>query len=171
MMHPVLRVLLERAAAKRVSLLGLASVIPDDFWSRRTPDDEWTARQHLVHALTADAAVADFIAGGPQSTSLEAARAGAIAEGAELSMPELLERAAKGRARLVEVLSAMTPMDLERTLAIPGATNAWGEQLSITVFQYLEQWAAHDAVHETAIREAIATSPDLTAIAMARRRR
>jgi DinB family protein len=171
MIHPVLRVLVERAAARRVSLLGLVSVIPEGFWVRRVPGDDWSAREHLVHALTADDAVAEFIAGSPENADLEAARAVAMTQGAELPMKELLELAAKGRSRLIEVLFTMTPVDLERALPIPGAVNAWGERLSITVFQYLEQWAAHDAVHEAAIREAIATPPDLTAIAMTRRRR
>jgi hypothetical protein len=171
MMHPVLRVLVERAAVRRFSILGLASVIPDDFWTRRAPSDEWAAHQHLVHALSADAAVAEFIAGKLEGPGLEAARARAMAEAAELPLPELIERAAAGRSQLIEVLTEMTPADLERALPISGAVNAWGEQLSITVFQYLEQWAAHDAVHEAAIREAIATSPDLTTIAITRRRR
>ena len=171
MMHPVFRVLVERADARRVSLLGLAAVIPDGFWSRRAPADEWSARQHLAHALSADGVVAEFIASSAGQAELEAAREGAIAEGATMALNKLLERAAEGRSRLLEVLSDLSPADFERALPVPGVTSTWGEPLSITVFQYLEQWAVHDAVHELAIREAVATSPDLTAIAMTRRRR
>lgn len=177
MMHPVLRVLVERAAAKRTSLLGLASVVPDGYWTRSSLGDAWTARQHLAHALTSDDGVAAFIGTAAEQgraepgIDIEASRSAAMERGAALPLPELIALAEAGRTSLVKVLAALGPADLERQLVVPRVATAWGEPVTITLYRYLEQWAAHDGVHEAAIREAIATSPDLTAIAMTRRRR
>ena len=174
MMHPVLRVLVERAASGRISLLGLASVIPDGYWTRSSLGDAWTAREHLTHALTADGGVAGFISNTAEpepAWDLGAARDAAMRDGAALPLPELLSHAEASRAQLITVLGTFGPADLDRALVIPGVVTAWGEPVSISLYRYLEQWAAHDGVHEAAIRDAIATSPDLTAIAMTRRRR
>jgi hypothetical protein len=60
---------------------------------------------------------------------------------------------------------------LGREIRLP-ARDAWSPPGAISVRAYLAQWAEHDALHEGAIRRAIANQPgpgDLAAAAFARR--
>lgn len=171
MIHPVVRVLLERAEARRTSLLGLAAVVPDGSWARSAPGAEWTARHHLAHALTTDAVIAPLITRfrAEELAVLARRRVEALASTVALPMTDLLVRAESGRDDLKRRLAELTAGDLETTVSLPASGNAWGETASISLLQYLDLWASHDPEHEAAIRAAISTPPDLSAVAHARR--
>lgn len=177
-MIPVVRVLAERAEARRGTLLTLAEVVPADYWRRRESDDAWPAHTHLAHALSADSLFARFLAGliditvefefDPEVLLVE--RQAAIDQATDMAFDELFELGRSGRTAVLRALGALTPGSLETTLVMRGASR-WGQPASFTVYQYLEQWAGHDSGHEAAIRAAIATSPDLSAVAHVRRMR
>lgn len=179
MMHPVLRVLLDRADARRGSLLGLAEAVPGDYWARTAPGDAWSAWEHFAHALSADELLLPVLErsrsgrgpidlGAGDSFAFE--REAALRRLAALDFRDAVARAAGWRRRLVEALSDFEPTQLERPLLIPGVRSAWGEPLAVSLYGYLEQWAAHDGVHEAAIREAMLTPPDLSAVMLAKKR-
>lgn len=178
MIHPVIRVFVERAESRRAALLGLAAAVPGPYWTRSALGESWTAWEHLAHTASADSLFAPLVAGAGASMgtidpgpadAFAAARTGALDQYGALPLTELLEAAAAARRDLVAVLATLGPHHLERAVRVPGARNAWGEPLAITLHSYLEQWAAHDGLHESAIREAISTPPDLSAVMLARR--
>ena len=176
MMLPVVRVLIERAESARFRLVGLAEVLPEAMLDQSQPGDLWSARFHLAHALTSDTLSLELIDGGSPAqfggwfVELEPRRLAAIEAGAMQPVRELLDTAAAERRRMVRALATLGPSDLEETAALP-ARSAWGEPARITLYQYLEAWSAHDPGHEQAIRLAILARPDLSAVALARRRR
>jgi len=172
-MLPSVRVFIERAIARRTSLLGLVDSLPADYWQRATHSGAWTAKQHLAHVATTDRLVVRVI----ESISLESPfanlaedRLAAIAEAEDQPVAELLDRMAEERTALVAVFARITPVDLEASLPVPGTRTPWGEPVAILVSSYLDSWARHDGDHEEGIREAIATPPDLSAVALAKRR-
>ena len=169
MIHPVVRVLVERAAAGRVALLDLAGVVPGEYWQRRAPGGAWTAQEHLTHALTADGLLLDVLAEPGQAVELARVRAEAIGAGVKLPYERLLEAAAAQRQELIRFLEGLPANDLEGPLVFPGTSETWGRPRSISVQRYLEVWAAHDAEHTAAIREAISAAPDLSAVARTQR--
>ncbi|MEO8538619.1 MAG: hypothetical protein ABI577_02685 [bacterium] len=177
----MVRVLVQRAASGRHSLLELVSVLPGGYLERQATDDDWPAHVHLGHALTSDALVADFVrlvhgdAGsdelGVHFASLAAGRIAAIDSAIKLPLPELLDLAADAREALVGELQLLAAGHLEFVLPVPGVRDAWGQPLGVSVLSYLQQWANHDSGHESAVRRAIATNPDLSTVALTRRLR
>ncbi len=181
MMNPVVRMLVQRAEARRYGLLELAMVIPEDYLSRRAQGDEWSARVHFVHALLTDRAVTLIvraIAEGVDADHLGAVMESMIADrSAEIRSAEaqptsgLVDASVADRANLYRELTRLTPAHLDAVLPVSGARNSWGQPLGISLVQYLEQWCHHDSGHEAAIRRAMATSPDLSTVALTRRLR
>ena len=177
MMLPVVRVLVERAGSARYRLLELLAVLPPELLDRRPGGEPWTARVHAAHALGADALLLDLF---PLSRSnrfeqwlagLPERRTRAIAASSTGDLATAIERAAADRAHLVEALAGLTPDALEVTAPAPGAVDAWGRERRITFYEYLEAWSTHDVDHEQAIRMAIQERPELSTIALTRRRR
>jgi hypothetical protein len=172
-MEPVVRVLLERADARRVSLLQLVDAVPAELWSRGVAGDSWTAFSHLAHSLSTDAVLATLI-GRFEQTSLEelaALRIAALESSAALELKTLLDLAGERRETIRTLLAALPPAALDHRLSWHLDPRGWGRSVSLSLYAYLEAWAVHDTEHEHAIREAISTSPDLSAIAHARRLR
>lgn len=176
-MIPVVRVLIGRAAARRESLLALVDVVPADYWSRTAPGESWSAHRHLLHALSAEDALEGLLqnineGSGPlalEAAALYAEREAAIEAAGALELGSLIERSALARERTVRLLADLTPASIERTLVVAMPPGSWPAQSVMAAYAYLEQWAAHDAGHEAAIRDAISTPPDLSAVAHARR--
>ena len=180
-MNPVVRVLVQRAESRRHSLLDLVRVVPDEYLGRTAAGDAWCARDHVIHALAVDDPMARLffaVASTPTVSELSSAmsrladaRAEAIRERQHLTVEALVATAEASRRLLVEALAELAPDHLDVLIPIPGARTAWGEPLGLTVFQYLEQWANHDSVHEESVRMAVATKPDLSTVALTQRRR
>lgn len=176
-MLPTVRVLVERAASARYQLAGLIAVLPPAMFDHRAAGDDWTVRTHTVHALGSDALSLEFLEGGATADfaswlhELPARRAAAIASSAGTAPADLLERAQAARAALVTALAQLTPAELQLSAALPGMRTAWGDERRITLYEYLLAWSSHDGAHEQAIRLAILSRPDLSAVALTRRRR
>ncbi len=182
MMLPEVRVFLERANARRQSLPGLTTVIPEGYWPRTAPGDLWSARNHLEHVASADAFLEDMVASLVAGTEtwlartidpgvLASARTAAMAALAPLPFEDLLSAMAESRAALAAALALMDPTHLLAPVFVAGHVSAWGEPRPVAFSSYLDTWAAHDGAHESAIREAVSTPPDLVTVAMARRLR
>ena len=174
-MNPVVRVLFDRAQGRRLQLLQLADSIPEDYWARHAPGDSWAARHHLVHTLSADELVERTLreasSGAVDTEALLRERSAAIERGLELDVAALLKFAAEARQSLGQALERLAPEALGRPAFVVASSNQWSEPVVVSVVEYLGQWSKHDADHEAAIRSAIATTPDLTAIALSRRPR
>lgn len=178
MMLATVRVFLERADGARFRLLDLAAAVPEELLARQAQADEWPARTHLGHALTSDGPVATFVERflSPEAEperlfeQVLAERASAIAAAQECSVEELVDLAARERRRLISGLSSVRPAHLERTMTVPGLRDAWGQPHAVSLAGYLRAWCQHDLEHEAAIREAIRTTPDLSAAALVQRR-
>ncbi len=177
-MTPELRALVEHAAARRAMLIGLVDAIPADGWSRQAPGDEWNARRHLDHVATVDGLLQPFVTeaargagtvwlGGAAPGALERLRLAAADEAGELAIPEVLARMRHERAGMTRAIADLPPSALECAVCVHDAN---GEARSWPLRQYLGYWAEHDTEHESAIRAAIRTSPDLAAVMLARRR-
>jgi hypothetical protein len=171
-MLPIVRVLLDRADARRGSLLGLAEVVPVQYWERRVAGDDWSAHHHLAHALSADALVAEAVRSfsAEALTTLVSRRLEALQAALDAPLPALLERALADRARLREALAALGPEALEAEVPLR-TDDSWGQTRSLSLLAYLETWAGHDSEHEAAIRAAIAVPPDMAGLARAMQRR
>lgn len=177
-MLPTVRVLVERAASARYQLAGLIAVLPPAMLDHRaSAADDWTVRTHAAHALGSDGLLLELLEAGGVGDfevwlgELPGRRATAISATARVEPAELLERAQDLRAALVTALASVTPTELQVSAALPGARTAWGDERRITVYDYLIAWSSHDADHEQAIRLAILSRPDLSAVALTRRRR
>lgn len=182
MMLPEVRVFVERAGARRQSLLGLVAAIPTAYWPRTAPGDAWSARNHLEHVATADAfldgiiaslvdGAETWLAGTADPRDLLAARAEAMQRFEGAPLDAILKAMTLARTRLAQSLAVLERSHLLEPVFIAGHVSAWGEPRSITVGSYLGAWAAHDSAHESAIREAVSTPPDLVAVALTRRLR
>jgi len=176
-MLPTVRVLVERAASARYQLAGLIAVLPPAMFDHRAAADDWTVRTHAAHALGSDGLLREFLGEGGVGDfeawlgELPGRRSTAISATARAEPAELLERAQDLRAALVTALASVTPTELQVSAALPGARTAWGDERRITVYDYLIAWSSHDADHEQAIRLAILSRPDLSVVALTRRRR
>jgi hypothetical protein len=182
MMLPEVRVFLERAGARRQSLLGLVAAIPPAYWPRTAPGDAWSARNHLEHVATADAFLDDIVArllegaeawlaGTAEPRELLAARAEAMQRFEGLPLDALLESMRVARTRLAQSLAVLERSHLLQPVFIAGHVSAWGEPRAVALGSYLDAWAAHDSAHEPSIRDAVSTPPDLATVALARRLR
>lgn len=176
MMLPVVRVLVERAANARHRLLGLVEVLPEEMLERRETADGWSVRVHLAHALSTDGLLVQLLEreGADQFAawlaSLEVSRTTAISAAAQTPVSALLQHAADDRSRLLTAMEALRPVDLDAGAAVPGVRTAWGDPRRITLYEYLQAWSGHDGDHEQAIRRAILSRPDLSAVALTQRR-
>lgn len=177
MMLPVVRVLLERANSARFRFVELVQVLPDEMFSRQQAGDDWPVSLHVAHALSADAPLLELLAS-PGDVGLEAwlaslpqRRATAIEQASVLPLSDLLQQAEKEREQLAATLARVPARALDESAALPGLRTAWGEPRRITLYEYLEAWSSHDGEHEQAVRLAILARPDLSAVALTRRRR
>lgn len=182
MMLPEVRVFFERAGARRQSLLGLVEAIPSTYWPRTAPGDAWSARNHLEHVATADTFLDDIVArmvdgaetwlaGTADAHGLLAARAEAMQRFDGLPLDAILDAMAVARTRLARSLAVLERSHLLKPVFIAGHVSAWGEPRAITLGSYLDAWAAHDSAHESSIRDAVSTPPDLVTVALTRRLR
>ena len=180
---PEVRTLLERAEARRLVLEGLIASVPREYWERRAPEDAWSAFDHFCHLATIDsflsellAAAAEagqilWVAGTSDARELEARRILMMESVTALGIPELREAMRQSRAVTVEALQALPPESLGRDVRVAGVDSPWGEPRVFALRAYLTLWAEHDSDHEGAIRRAIETPPDASALSLAARRR
>jgi hypothetical protein len=152
-----------------VSLLGLVEVVPEDFWSRRGETGSWTAHEHLAHVATADELLIETLSGNT-AEPYEARRSELFAAAREESVADLSARLHSERARLAGWLKHLPPTMLDRYI-IAGVRDAWGQEVAWSVRGLLAAWSEHDTGHELAIRRAITTPPDASALSAAARRR
>ena len=181
-MLPEVRVIVERAAARRASLEGLIDAIPDDYWTRRATGEAWSARDHLAHVAGIDVMTSETltqilagnraasIAGATTPEELTARRDALLDEAATMAVAALRERMRRTRAGLVRLLASLDAGHLEATVLVAGVVDAWGEPLAFGLRRYLVSLPDHDTEHEQAIRRAISAPPDLSAVALTRRR-
>ncbi len=170
-MNPEVRVLLERANARRISLLGLVDVIPAQFWSRREDTDSWTARQHLAHVATADELLLETLSEEGPAASYESRRSELLAAAEEWPIRDLLARMERERARLAASLDGVSFLSLDGHIQAAGVRDAWGREAAWPVRALLAAWAEHDTGHELAIRRAVTSPPAAAALSAAARRR
>ena len=179
---PEVRTLVERAAARRHVLEGLIASVPDDYWDRQASDDAWTALDHVRHVATVDGMLVElaeaagrpgeglWVGGTRDAAALEGRRVGLMDGVREESVGELAETMRESREAAVEALLALPAAALEREVRVAGVLTPWGEPHAFSLRAYLTAWAEHDGEHEAAIRRAIETPPDVTALTLAARR-
>lgn len=183
MILPEVQVLLERARSARLSLDGLLDVLPADYWSRAAPGSRWDVRDQLAHVASADDLLHDLLRtvaaghetawlGGTQdATELLSLREAPQTTFAGLPLEALRCRIVDARAAVESTLPSLDLWMLEANVSIAGAVDRWGEPLRWGLRAYLATWAHHDSAHEADIRAAIATTPDLSTVALTQRRR
>ena len=77
----------------------------------------------------------------------------------------------ESREAVVAALLAVRVETLEREVRVAGVLTPWGEPHASSLRTHLTGWAGqHDGEHEAAIRRAIETPPDVTALTLAARR-
>ena len=179
---PEMRTLVERAATRRHVLEGLIASVPDEYWERRAPGDDWTALDHVRHVATVDAMVVELVeaaerpgelwAGGVREADELEARRTALMDGVrDRDIHELVATMRESREAAVGALLALSQGALDREVRVAGVLTPWGEPHASSLRVHLGGWAAeHDREHEAAIRRAIETPPDLTALTLAARR-
>ena len=179
---PEMRTLVERAAARRHVLEGLIASVPEDYWERQATGDAWTALDHVRHVATVDGMLVELAeaagrpgeelwVGGTQDAGALEGRRVALMEGVgEQGIDELVATMWESREAAVEALLALPVEALDREVRVAGVVTPWGEPHVFTLRAYLAAWAEHDGEHEAAIRRAIETPPDVTALTLAARR-
>ena len=173
---PELRTLIERAAARRHVLEGLIESVPEDYWQRQASEDDWTALDHLRHVATVDRMLVDLVkaaqesdedlwAGNTNDAEVLEERRVALMDGVrEQAVETLVDTMRESRERAVQAVQAMSAAALDRDVRVAGAPQAFPLRTYLTV------WTEHDGEHEAAIRRAIETPPDFTALTLAARR-
>ena len=182
-MLPEVRTLLQRAAAHRFALDGLLDAIPESYWERAAPGDAWNARNHLQHLATVEAILAQDLArvidgandlwlgGSPDAVLFHERRAAMMEAVADLPCAALRGEMAANRHDAVNTLGALTAYHMEAGLRIPGVVDRWAQPVRYSLREYLTAWPNHDTAHDAAIRAAVSTPPDLSAVALTRRHR
>ncbi len=173
---PELRTLVERAAARRHMLEGLIESVPDDYWQRQDPGDDWTAQDHLRHVATVDRMLVDLLKAAQESSGalwagdtsdaavLEERRVALMDGVREQNVGALVETMRESREAAVMAVLGMSVAALEREVRVAGAPQG------LPLRTYLAIWAEHDSEHEAAIRQAMETPPDATTLTLAARR-
>lgn len=181
-MLPELRVLIERARARRMSLEGLLDALPPDYWDRVAAGEGWSIRRQVIHLSGADRMVSELleeVAGGARRVwvggtrdagELSRRRHQPLAELAGRPQAELRAIAASARTQLIERMARLGPERLEAAVHVAGAVDRWGEPLEWSLCEYLAAWTGHDPEHEASIRRAMTTPPDLSTVALTRGR-
>ncbi|MCY4391127.1 MAG: DinB family protein [Chloroflexi bacterium] len=180
---PEMRTLVERADAHRHVLEGLIASVPEDYWDRQAPDDAWTALDHMRHVATVDRMVVELLeaaerpeeelwAGGVRDEAALEARRVELMDGVRAQdIHELVATMRESREAVVAALLAVRVETLEREVRVAGVLTPWGEPHASSLRTHLTGWAGqHDGEHEAAIRRAIETPPDVTALTLAARR-
>ena len=179
---PEMRTLVERAAARRHVLEGLIASVPEDYWDRRASDDAWTALDHVRHVATVDGMVVElaeaaerpgeglWVGGTRDAAALEARRLGLMDGVRDQDIDELVATMRASREAVVGALLALPVEALDREVRVAGVLTPWGEPHTFSLRAYLTAWAEHDGEHDAAIRRAIETPPDVTALTLAARR-
>ncbi|MBA4180160.1 MAG: hypothetical protein C0506_06175 [Anaerolinea sp.] len=182
-MLPELRVLLERAEARRASLDGLLDALPADYWGRVAAGEAWSIQDQVAHLAGSEALIGAMlreVAGGamrvwvggiehPQGLIEMRERALDVWKGA--SVDTVRKAAAGSRQALAECLAALVHRHLDATVHVAGAMDRWGGPLAWPLREYLATWTAHDPEHEASIRSAMTTPPDLSTVALTQRLR
>jgi len=180
-MLPEVRVLIERAAARRFALDGLLDAIPGDYWARSAPGDAWPVRSHVEHLATIESLVTETVAaviqgereawaGGAGSVdALTERRALLMAAVAGASQEELRASMVHSRAVLVASVETLEPIHLEAVVLVAGVVNSWGQPVLFSLREYLLAWPDHDTSHDAAIRRAMESPPDLSTAALVQR--
>ena len=181
-MLPEVRVILERAATHRTSLEGLLDAVPNDYWDRRAPGEAWSAHDHLAHVATIDVLTSQtlseilegvrvaWLAGTTVPAQLAARREASLQEVQTATPQALRERMRQTRAELARVVRSLDSASLESNICVAGVLDAWGQPVAFGVRRYLAGLPDHDTGHELAIRRAITAAPDLSTVALTRRR-
>lgn len=73
------------------------------------------------------------------------------------------------RARLVALLGQLGARHMEARVFVAGVVDGWGEPVAWELRRYLAAIPEHDSEHEAAIRRAVSSAPDLSAVAVAQR--
>ena len=183
MILPELQVLLERARSARASLDGLLDVLPKEYWSRAAPGSRWDVRDQLAHVASADDLLHDllrtvaaghataWVGGTEVASELLSRREAPLQEFAGLSLEELRDLATAARGGVESAFVTLDATMLEAGVYIAGAVDRWSEPVRWSLWAYLTTWARHDSAHEADIRAAIASTPDLSTVALTQRRR
>ena len=180
---PEMRTLVERADAHRHVLEGLIASVPEDYWDRQAPDDAWAALDHVRHVATVDRMVVELLeaaerpeeelwAGGVRDEAALEARRVELMDGVrDQDIHELVATMRESREAVVVALLAIRVEALDREVRVAGVVTPWGEPHASSLRAHLTGWAGqHDGEHEAAIRRAIETPPDVTALTLAARR-
>lgn len=179
-MIPEVAVIARRAAARRAMLDGLLDAIPPSFWEYCAPEDAWTVRNHVEHVATADRPLLALLEearwgtgeawlGGPEPGAFLRERDEAMTEVSALTIGDLRELLRVSRAAVEAALATLPFAACECMVRVAGTEDRWGMPVEWTLRTYLASWAAHDGLHEAAIRTAITSPPNLVAIMQARR--
>ena len=183
MILPEVQVLLERARSARLSLDGLLDVLPAEYWLRAAPGSRWDVRDQLTHVASADDMLRDllrtvaagrgtvWVGGTEDASELLSRREVPLTAQAGLPIEELRESATGARSAVESAFVTLNATMLEASVYVAGAVDRWGEPLRWGLRTYLATWAQHDSAHEADIRAAIATTPDLSTVALTQRRR
>lgn len=182
-MLPELRVLLERAEARRASLNGLLDALPADYWGRVAADEAWSIQEQVAHLAGSEALIGGmlrevvsgaarvWVGGTEDAQTLIDFRLRALEVWDGASVTSLRNAAADARKALNEGVAALQHSHLECTVHVAGVVDRWGEPLAWPLREYLGAWTVHDPEHEASIRRAMTTPPDLSTVALTQRRR
>lgn len=182
-MLPELRVLVERAEARRASLDGLLDALPADYWSRVAAGEAWSIHDQVAHLAGSEALIGGmlrevvggaarvWVGGTEDARALLEFRQRALEVWAGAGVDSLRAATSDARMALNEGVAALQQGQLECTVHVAGAVDRWGEPLAWPLRQYLAAWTAHDPEHEASIRRAMTTPPDLSTVALTQRRR
>jgi hypothetical protein len=175
---PEVQVLVQRAMMRRSTLEDLVAAIPPSYWARQAPGDDWTAAAHLRHLATVDDFIVEILdavrSGQPEvglgSSAIEDRRLEAIRSLEGSPLEEVVQRLRTSRPTALALVARLGPVELEAVVIAERTVDAWGAPLRWPLRTYLAAWAEHDDVHAHAIREAVSTHPDLSAVMLTHRR-
>lgn len=178
---PEIRLVMERALARRAVLEDLLDVVPREFWQRAEAPGEWDAHTHLAHLAAMDEPMPALFGaalqgerelvplGATTAADWMAARDRLLESTAGLPIAELRQRLARSRAAAIEALARLTPPHLELPVRLAVAVDSWGRPACLPLRAYLSAWVDHDLDHAAAIRRAIAVAPSPGHLAIAAR--
>lgn len=168
-----IRSLLARAETNRYLLFQLLEQVPRTCWDRQASGDAWSARHHLAHLATIDGVTMALLT--PPTTgafrldpALQSRRLDDLLAAADRAIDDLIGSLPLSRTALASAIGELDDAALATPVLIdvPGA---WPPVRQLSMRAYLASWAEHDADHTSAIRQAIASPPSATDLALAAR--
>jgi hypothetical protein len=167
---PVAETVIASIVENRKKFEAFCSSLSDEQLNRAVPQSTWVVRDFAAHLDTLDTALLRwFAAAGGNTTAAATADDGTpldvdafndaqVASRRDWPLDRVFAEAAENRARLIDLLGALTQEQIDATMRFAGDAKRGPADIPLKVF--LSGWAQHDPIHVADMLKALPERAD-----------